>query len=93
MSQARQLSQKTDALVGGLRLALLSDVPMEHVEAQLQRLGADGLDEFDPLIARVQKIGLESIERLDAQCDSEGIVRTLLRTQRLPSRNTRRVAA
>jgi hypothetical protein len=37
MSQARQLSQKTDALVGGLRLALLSDVPMEHVEAQLQR--------------------------------------------------------
>lgn len=66
---------------------------MEHVEAQLQRLGADGLDEFDPLIARVQKVGLESIERLDAQRDSEGIVRTLLRTHRLPSRNTRRVAA
>lgn len=75
MSQARRLSQKTDALVGGLRLAPLSDVPMEHVEAQLQRLGADGLDEFDPLIARVQKIGLESIERLDAQRDSEGSVR------------------
>jgi len=46
-------------------------------EEQLCGLGADGLDAMEPLIARVQEVGLEPIERLDARRNSKQIVRTL----------------
>ena len=49
------------------RLVLFLDVHVEGVEVQFHRFAAHGFHEFQPLIAGVEKVGLEAVERLDAK--------------------------
>ena len=51
-------------------LEFLLDVHVERVEVQLERLGTDVLDELEALVAGVEKVGLEPVERFDADLAS-----------------------
>ena len=45
---------------------LLLDVHVERVEVQLERRAADGLDHLQRLVAGVDEVGLEAVQRLQA---------------------------
>ena len=47
-------------------LVFLLDVHVERVEVQLKRRTADGFDELEPLIAGVEEICLETVQRFHA---------------------------
>src|SRR5207244_7936329 len=51
-------------------LEFLLDIHVERIEVQLERLGTDVLDELEALVAGVEKVGLETVERLDADLAS-----------------------
>ena len=50
----------------GLALVFLLNVHVKRVEVQLECRAANRLDQPQPFLARVQKVGLETVERLDA---------------------------
>ena len=70
---SKALNRKKDALLGGRCLIIPLNIPEERVEAQLYGIVTDGLDGFEPLIARVQEVGLQPIVKLDAQRQSEAV--------------------
>ena len=47
-------------------LVLLLDVHVERVEVELQRFAADVLDHLQTLVAGVDEVGLEAVQRFEA---------------------------
>ena len=60
-----EMTEQFARLANRPSLVLFLDVHMKRIEVQFHRFRAHCLDEFEPFVARVQKVRLEPIERLD----------------------------
>ena len=65
-----EVAQRLAGLDDCRSLILFLDVHVERVEVQDDILRADGLDEREPLVGGVEEVGLEAVQRLDAEGDA-----------------------
>src|SRR5437588_8007201 len=65
-----EMAEQFARLADGRPLEFFLDVHVERVEVQLERVGTDVLDELEALVAGVEKVGLETVERLNANLAS-----------------------
>ena len=65
-----EVAEVLAGLEDGGGLVLLLDVHVERVEVELHVREVDGLDEAEALVAGVEEVGLEAVQRLDVELDA-----------------------